>query len=219
MFRILVTLALTCYACTTQEAPKLKTQEIAGRDAAGLSGEIKRHPLYRANVPETWKRIDPSANESTYNTMLPICEYRIEDSKKGSIHITIHNFPSNEIAERTPPQSQVFRWRKQFDLLQPENAATTLCAHGGFAGFCFEGTGILKGKETTVLAWTMQLAVEHYHNLMLTGTVEEELYFQQMRADTTIKAVGSPGAIEKYHDEITSFARSFELIREIPSNS
>ena len=51
------------------------------------------------------------------------------------------------------------------------------------------------------------------------STSGDKKLFREMRADVTIKAMGPKELMEANEEEITHFARSFELIEEIPSRS
>lgn len=70
-----------------------------------------------------------------------------------------------------------------------------------------------------VLGWSLQLSPEHYRMLSHPSSAENEDKYQQMRADVTIKAVGPKALTEKHRTKIMAFARSFELIEEIPVRS
>lgn len=157
------------------------------------------HPIYRVNVPTGWKRKDLSHIKDKSDTKLPICEFDVDD-----IRITIHSFPSYSQNDRIPPIAQVERWKKQFQSL--ENFTTTPQAYSGYAGLLFEGTGRLTDGAKHVMGWSMQLASEHYRLIQ----------DPQQKADFTIKAVGSVDAMNKRRKEIITFARSFELVEEIP---
>lgn len=192
-----------------------RTQEIFGRDNSQL-------PLYQVKVPKKWKNQIQSAL-SLEDTTKPLCEFIIQnnehdsDTEKsmGQIRITIHNFPSESITERIPPNAQIARWKRQLTKMDPNSLSVEPQAFGGFVGFLFEGTGLLSEDPTTILGWIMQIAPEHYRALNRPG--KDVNYRKQMRADYTLKAVGPKQLIEKYKDEIIVFARSFELIQEIPS--
>lgn len=196
---ILVTCMLFFTACgsKTKEAPVW--QIIAGRE----NGSFERLPLYRAQVPKHWKRVDPTG--SIIDTKKPLCEWELEKNGE-TIRIAVHNFPTDTIETRIPPQAQVMRWKGQFEELEPASVLSETFTHGGFVGLFFEGTGVLKGKPQTVIGWAMQLAALYYPK------VED----RQVRADYTIKGVGDPEMIAMYRKEIVAFARSFELINELP---
>lgn len=171
---------------------------IHGRDVA------VNDPIYRARVPSNWQRQAPVSDDQREDTMQPNCHLRIEDSE-GSIDIIVHNFPSESMEARIPPAAQVARWQRQVgarastaDLVQP-------IAHAGFIGLSYAADG--------VMAWSLQLAKEHYLALSMAPDSRRK---HQMRADYTIKATGPEGALARHRREITAFARSFELIDEIP---
>lgn len=62
-----------------------------------------------------------------------------------------------------------------------------------------------------MLAWSMQLAKEHWHTLdALHQPIDER------RCDITIKAVGSEQALLNRERQIVAFARSIELLDPLP---
>lgn len=189
-------------------------QDICGRDNGVQLG---RTPIYRANVPSKWIR-HTSLNESIADTKKAICEFSIEDQGR-QIRITIHSFPSQTIDERIPPAAQIARWKRQLDPLDLASVNVVPQSHGGFAGFLFEGSGILNNEQTTILGWSMQLAPEHYRHLIPGNNTDEANLLRQMRSDYTIKAVGPYDLVAKYKRSIMAFADSFELIQEIPTSS
>jgi len=100
----------------------------------------------------------------------------------------------------------VKRWEGQLGSVK---AAVEPVTHAGFAGLFLEAP--------TVLAWSMQLDMEHYQTLsLLAGSDAEKEHFKQMCADYTIKVTGSQELIDEHRDELFLFANSFELIQEIP---
>lgn len=200
MLRYLLPL-LFLVSCADTSVSGPPWQEISGRDDGGV--RIVRYPVYRARVPGSWKRIDPGATDSIADTTLALITYEVD-----GITVVVHNFPYDDFEQRIPPQSQVFRWQRQ----TPKMVQIAPYAHGGFSGLSFDAQS--DGKR--VLGWAMQLAPQHYRNLSIEGTAEELSYFRQMRADYTIKAWGPPNAIMRHQDSIEQFARSFELIQEIP---
>lgn len=188
-----------CSACgsspETTQAPWLS---IHGRDLA------VNDPIYRARVPDGWQRQAPVSEAQREDTMQPICRFIVPDNE-GPVEITVHNFPTDSIDERIPPAAQVARWQRQVgarasaaDLVQP-------IAHAGFVGLSYAADG--------VMAWSLQLAKEHYQALSM---APDSRLKQQMRADYTIKATGPEASLARHQREITAFARSFELIEEIP---
>lgn len=214
-----IILLLTLAGCQSDENVSTGSyQEIAGRDLPADSPPYSRQIVYRAKVPSEWIRIDPTVNDSISDTMKPLCEFQIKEGTE-TIRITIHNFPTDNIEDRIPPEVQIARWRRQFTLLDPAKAFVVPQARGGFAGLQFEGTGIFKGDPATMLGWSMQLANEHYRTLKAIDRIEGKGHYKQMSADYTIKASGPVGLMEKNRESIIEFAKSFELINEIPSHS
>lgn len=185
-------------------------------DWQNICGRAKGIEIYRAKVPAEWLRNEPEVVSD--DTTRSICEFSIND-QDGNIRITIHNFPSDTMEKRIPPMMQVSRWKRQFEEIDNSSFNLGAESHGGFAGLNFQATGIMKGQRTTVLAWIMQMAPEHYRNLSYPKTGEQTTSFAQMRSDYSIKAVGNPVSVEKHKNAITSFAKSFELIKEIPTRS
>ncbi len=194
-FLLLFLLLTGCQECP-EKVPPFTQQEFSGREEL-----LVRRPVYRAKVPVGWIRLDPQG--SIRDTTEPNVSFLIEDS----LTVTVHTFPSEGLEERIPVAAQIERWKRQ-------SGATTVTpiSHGGFAGLSLEGPSIL--------AWSMQLDLEHYQVLsFLASSPLEEEHFKQMRADYTIKAMGSPELIERYKEELHFFAGSFELIQEIPKNT
>ncbi len=207
-------LSLACLlhfsSCSNGESVEnSRWQNIRGRD----DKTNPRAPIYRAKIPLAWILNDLHRNESITDTTKPLCELLIKEDQE-SIRITIHNFPVSNFNERIPPAAQIARWKRQFDFLDPTTIAVTPQAFGGFCGVVFEGRGQIQGLEVAVMGWSMQLGSEHYYALNQLSSLSK-----QMQADYTIKAVGNPELIEKHREAILAFARTFELIEEIPSNS
>lgn len=176
-------LLLACLvSCGAPDLPTAGYQDIPGRD---------QKPLYRIKVPFGWKRkaIDGPLEDTTK----PLCEFLIE----GAVRATIHNFPNIKV----PPQAQITRWKKQFSSLDPQGALITPQAFSGYVGLKFEGSGLIEGKKTFIMGWSMQIAPEFYSFVQ-----------GQLGSDVTIKVVGPKELIETYREEIERFARSFELI-------
>lgn len=173
-------LLLILAACDTPDRP-IETEKISikGRDL-GL-------PIYQANIPLSWKRIDPESHQDLSDTTLPICSF-----ESGDVLITIHNFPSQRVA----PSAQIKRWKRQ---LQNTDVHVTPYAHGGFGGLKVEGEGMI--------AYAMQM----------TPVLFREVSNPQIKGDYTIKAIGPQNALENQKHEIDAFADSFELIDSIPS--
>lgn len=173
--------------------------------------------LYRVRIEPTWICRDPLPTEDLSDTTKSICEFIILDDN-GNVRMTIHNFPSDNMEERIPPIAQITRWQRQFDTLSHTDSYTIPQAFSGYCGLMFYGSGLQKEKEISILGWAMQLGAEHYRSLSHPNADEESTY-KQMRSDITIKAVGPSAVIDKYKEAIISFARSFELIEEIPVRS
>ncbi len=189
----------------------------------GSHSEIKINgrssiPIYQVEVPSFWRIQQPPHNESLIDTKLPLCECFIEEDDQ-KIRITIHNFPTENMEERIPPMAQIARWKQQFKKLDESSVAITPQAFSGFVGFLFEATGIINDEETRMMGWSMQLDAEHYRHLLFAESLKLSKEFGQMRSDFTIKAVGPSRLIQKYRNDIFSFARHFELIKEIPDFS
>lgn len=204
-------IAFNLIGCNNSSLPQDSTFiEIAGR-GNGLS---QRQPIYRIKAPRFWKYTHPPLSDLLLDTTLPLCEFHIEEGEQN-IRITIHNFPSDKIEERVPPKAQIARWKQQFDELDPSSISIVPQAFSGFSGSFFEASGVNKSQDVTVLGWSMQIGVEHYRNLNL----YPHPIHKQMRADATIKVVGPSDLILKHRHAIIAFARSFELINEIPTRS
>lgn len=214
-FYLIFTLSLLLSACTESPPtlPLNPMQEIKGRDY-----DHKRFNVYRARVPLSWVRKDSLADESLTDTKKSICEFFIIDDK-GIIRITIHNFPSNTLEERIPPAAQVARWERQFDLLLPEESVLLPQAYNGYSGLKFKGVGMIDQKETMMLGWSLQIGQEHFQMLSHPKNPANNDLYREMRGDVTIKATGPKDIMEEHEEAISSFARSFELIQEIPSRS
>ncbi len=186
---------IICSACSSPEETKATHyQYVTGRNQLAI---------YRINAPKEWKKIDPDSPPS--DTKLPLCEFHIEEPD-GSIRITLHNFPSQTIDDRIPPGSQIARWKRQFSFID-ENI--TPQSFSGYVGFLFEGDD----GNTAVMGWIVQLGAEQYSRLSLPDFPPE------LRSDVTIKAQGPTHLIQKHRQKIISFARSFELLQEIPNAS
>lgn len=111
---------------------------------------------------------------------------------------------------RIPPQAQLQRWQQQLNPIDQTTVLITPQSFSGYKGTLLEAEGEVKGEPTAVIGWAMQIGDDHYRTLTYTNLPN------QMRADVTIKATGSPASIDLERDRIKSFARSFELIEEIP---
>lgn len=197
----LILIVCVCSSCEPASQPwNAPWQTIAGRDPAITQ------PIYRARIPAHWQRVDPLPDESLADTTKPLCRLLILASE-GQIDITIHNFPTDTIDQRIPPQSQVARWQRQLGDRASNTDSIRPFAHGGFVGLFFEADGLL--------AWSLQLAPSHYRTLSLPPASHLN---RQLRADYTIKATGPESALAHHRSDILAFARSFELIAEIPSD-
>jgi len=198
--------------CSTESEADALTlmQEIKGRDDDG-----QRTPIYRVRIPDNWVRRDPLPTESLKDTTKALCEFLIYEPGE-SIRIAIHNFPSETMEQRIPPFAQVERWKQQFAALYSAESSFEPQAFNGYSGQLFIGKGLLEGKESMVMGWALQVAPEHYRTLSSPENENNIPSFKQMRADVTIKASGPKAFMEKHEAKIRAFARSFELIEEIP---
>jgi len=198
-------------------APEIAMQEICGRDDGTLP--FMRDPLYRARIPASWQREDPSSIASLSDTTKALCTLHILDGNGRDIRITVHNFPITGDTVRIPPAAQVVRWQRQFSQIDPTTLTTSAQAFNGFSGVLFRATGMVRGVATAVMAWALQLAPQHDAALALRAEriSKEAQRWQQRRADLTIKAVGPPDLVERHQQAIIAFARSVELIEGIPN--
>lgn len=206
--------SLLLFSCSEQSAhiELMPMQEIKGRDYEG-----KRFHVYRARIPAHWIRKDSFPEESLLDTKKSIGEFFIQDNG-GIIRIAIHNFPTESIEQRIPPSAQVARWQRQFNRLVPEESSITPQAFSGYSGLKFKGCGQLNNEDQIMLGWSLQLDKEHYRALSPPIPASQENLYREMRADVTLKVTGPKELMEKYEEEINHFARSFELIEEIPFN-
>lgn len=201
-----IILCLFLSSCSHDSNPRGQWLNFEGRE--------KNIPIYRIKMPSNWQPIFPENDAYLSDTTLPILSFRIL-GEENDLHITIHNFPTQRIEESIPAKMQVIRWQKQFEEIDELCTDCRSVAYSGFSGLIFEGSGTMKGTATSVLAFAMQLIPEHYHTL--SNHPQHEKEYKQMRADFTIKATGTPEAINKHRDTIIQFAESFELIQSIPS--
>lgn len=208
MYKFLI-LLICLSGCTTHPEQDTAWQEIRGRNSPDSSIRPK---TYRAKAPNTWIRHDPPLSESIHDSTKSLCEFFIKENER-QIRITVHNFPTQTLEERIAPASQIARWKRQFERLDPSSIYITPEAHGGFTGFFFEGSGFINNQESAMLGLSMQLAPEHFRNL----SIKDSNASRQMRADYTIKAIGPKDLISKHKQAIIAFALSFELIEEIPA--
>lgn len=202
---------LLCSCSDNNQKTLIPMQEIKGRDYNG-----SRFGVYRARVPPAWIRKDSLPEESLIETTKPIGEFLISNNHE-IIRITIHNFQTDNLDQRIPPAAQIARWQRQFEVLIAEESSILPQAFSGYSGLKFKGVGILNKNDSMVLGWSLQLNKEHYRTLSQSS--EDKPLFREMRADITIKAVGPKEFMEANEEEIVRFARSFELIQEIPSRS
>ncbi|MEM1283446.1 MAG: hypothetical protein AAGG81_07820 [Chlamydiota bacterium] len=174
-----------------------------------------RTSIYQMLVPNNWTLKEPSASESLIDTKKPIYELIIDEGEQ-EVRITIHNFPTNSIDERVPPEAQAARWKQQLGGDKIIDAKTIPQSFGGYSGLRFEGIGHIGGEKLMVIGWSMQLSQEHFYALSQEheGLTNEER--EQMRGDYTIKVVGSPEKVKNLQESINRFARSFRLMQPIP---
>lgn len=180
--------------------------QIQGRDEGHCEeGIYPRKVLYRARIPHSWQKIEEELSLSVFDTRLPIAVFTIPDDD-GELYLHVHSFPFR--GKKIPPQAQVERWQRQWREASPARVGIRSYAHAGFVGLCFEAENKRKGEK--VLAWAMQLAARHDHSLSFWKGTEE------LRGDYTIKVEGKSSAIARHEKEIHLFARSFELIVDLP---
>lgn len=204
-----ISLFLTlAFGCSQENIPpkSLIYHEILGRKTNQFS---EKPWLYRIKAPASWTHVIPAASESLIDTTKFLSEFLIHEDE-SMIRITIHNFPSEKIESRIPPLAQIARWKQQFSSLDPTSEVSPQ-SFSGFVGLFFEGTGIINHEPTTMMGWSMQLDPTHYR------TLSQPNYHPQLRADVTIKAVGPKNLMAKHYSAIYAFAKSFELIEEIPT--
>ena len=170
--------------------------------------------LYRA---KTELNLTPLATEAAFvsDSTLANRSFLIQENGE-ELKITIHSFPYENFKDRIPPPAQIARWKRQIRTRAGSPVIVEPKSHGGFSGLYLEMDGEMEGQGVKVLAWAMQLAPEHYRTLVY----QEDRDWNdriQLASDYTIKVTGSPGLVEKYKQELKDFARSLELIEEIPS--
>ncbi|MBA3817040.1 MAG: hypothetical protein H0X29_11090 [Parachlamydiaceae bacterium] len=215
--KLVLVIALTSILCACHTKSNIikkeptELQVIAGRN----EGE-GRQPVYRMQTPLSWIRHDPLPSETLLDTTKALCEFIILENS-DVIRISIHNFPSMQIDDRIPPQAQVARWERQFNPLDKINSKTIQQSFSGYSGLLFSGEGQIDEKQVAMLAWSLVLAPEHYRMLQQAPSHKTVSLYKQMRSDVTIKAVGTIELMRKHQPAIYSFARTFELIREIPT--
>lgn len=201
---LLLPFIASCQKCP-EKAPPFTKQEFAGREEVVLDRVKLRRPVYQAKVPKSWIRIDPEG--SIQDTRKPIVTFHIDEQ----LTLNLHTFPSENLKERIPPSAQIERWKRQLKS-EPAQAIVEIVGQGGFTGLFVEAPSLL--------AWSMQMDMEHYQTLsFLAHSPSEQEHFKQMRADFTIKVTGPEEKIKKHREEICLFANSFELIQEIPKRT
>lgn len=213
LFLVFLTLALL--SCSKEDpshspTPSFKTLEISGRPEK----DIQTIPLvYRVKIPAYWIVKYPISEGSTKDTTQALIEFFIEE-ENATIRIALHNFPSNSLSQRIPSMAQINRWKGQFHNLSQTSATITPQAFGGYYGFLLEATGQIQGIPTSIIGLAMQIAPEHYR--ALSHPIRETALHRQMRSDITIKATGPVSLMRKHREAILLFARSFQLIDDIP---
>lgn len=203
---ILVLPTLLLFACESEDSYKSEGKEevIEGRDD-GIT--LNRVPLYRIIRPLHWKKNEFSEGQSYQDTKLPIAEFLIQEEL--TVRITVHNFPPRQNEGKIPPLAQIERWKRQFEEPPPFQSITPQ-SFSGYMGFLYEGRGIIEGENAAVLGWALQIGAEHERIL------SKHKFPEEMRADITIKVKGPIEMVERHRPEIVTFARSFELLEEIP---
>lgn len=195
MIRFFILLSLIFSSCSNDIDNAGSFVEVTGREPERIS-------LYRVNIPEHWEVIKPDERLPLTDSRLPLLECRAGETLK----IVFHNFPTSDPKKRIPPGAQIERWKKQLKELHPASVLVTPQSFSGYIGLRLEA----QGKGTAVIGYALQIDNDHYRNLAYTEMPE------QMRADITIKATGSPEEIAQYRLELMAAAQSFELIEEIP---
>ena len=195
MYRLIILLCTFFTCCSTEPPTSGNVTTISGR-------EPERFPLYRVSIPDGWEIIHPDPDIALTDSRLALLECRSGDS----LRVVFHNFPSADLTQRIPPQAQVERWKKQLDQIQTASVITTPQSFSGYTGLLLQA----EGKDTAVMGWALQIGADHYRNFSYSDLPE------QMRADITIKATGTPLEIARNRAKLQSMARSFELIEEIP---
>jgi len=196
----------------------VKTETTELQIIAGRNEGEGRQSIYRAQVPVNWIRHDSLSEDTLVDTTKALCEFIIMENS-DIIRIAIHNFPSMQISDRIPPEAQVARWQRQFESLDKINSTTIPQSFSGYSGLLFSGEGKMQERTVAMLGWSLQLAPEHYRSLLQAATPKTATLYKQMRSDITIKAMGPAELMRKHKQAITDFARTFELIREIPSRA
>jgi len=212
-----ITLAFIFESCSSEkkeESLTFQTILIRGRNE-GLN--ITERPyIYRISIPLEWSYKEVDLTTSIADSRLPIAEIHIGEAQ-GEVLISLHNFPLEKNARTIPPMAQISRWKGQFTSLDHTKSSLIPQSFSGYVGFRFEGAGIIKGRQTTVLGWALQVSPEHFLTLSYPRDELEEEVLKQMRGDVTIKVTGPPKLVEKHKQAIDRFARTFEMVHEIPS--
>jgi len=214
---VLIVFCFILVGCESSTATndQSEMQEICGRND---HSNLERLPVYRAKVPRTWQRKDPEPSVSIEDTKTALCEFTIPDEKQ-QIKIVIHNFPLME-GKSIPPMAQIARWRNQFSVIDQTATKIIPQAYSGFVGYLLEASE--QENPSAVMAWALQIAPEHHATLNYHWKIAEASHdkrmLHQMMADLTIKATGSKQLLKKFRRDIINFARSIELIQEIPES-
>ena len=197
------------------ENPKADSilETIKGRDEA--KDDLRRIQVYHIQTPKSWIRKDPLPDHSITDTKEALVEFIIKENQ-DLIRISIHNFPYDKSEERIPQIAQVTRWQNQFQHLEKELSSITQDSFNGYSALVFEGVGVMDGEKKQMLAYAMQLPKVHFNALLHPKEINKIVLYRQMRGDVTIKAVGNDDLMEKHKDAIIAFAKSFEMIEEIP---
>jgi hypothetical protein len=215
MIYSLLTLTLLCLgSCSQEDSAKsaYHVVDLAARD----DGNPEVKPIvYRVKTPKHWFLQLPASNESIVDTTKAIAHFFIFDGNE-KIGISVHNFPSDSMEQRIAPFAQITRWKKQFQSLDQASVSLTPQAFGGYHGFLLEATGQMSSSTMTIFGWALQLAPEHYRALSQPLAPSLMQRYRQMRGDVTIKAVGPAQIMAAHRDDIIAFARSFQLIDDIP---
>jgi len=205
---LLLLLFTSCSKCPNK-VPPFAIQEFNGREELVTYGQTVRRPVYRAKVPLNWTQINPKDEEALHDTKKPIVSFVLDEA----LFVTVHTFPSSSLEERIAPEAQIERWKEQ---IGSQDCTVQRVSYGGFSGLFLEATK----DQKAVLAWSLQLDLDHYQTLhFLAQTLEEEEHYKQMAADYTIKVTGPIDEINKRQIELFLFAESFELIQPIPQRT
>ena len=170
---------------------------------------VPENGIYELVFPKDWTIVSRSRRDFPQDTTLPFFEAKIGDDQ-NSIRITLHYFPEPLANDKIKPIAQVRRWKTQFSSLDPLKDTIQPVSFNGFQGFKFEASGIQKGEETKVIAFALELGAEHALTLRRTNPQSAAL------ASVTIKAVGAPSLIDSHLADIISFAKSFQLVEDLP---